>query len=133
MINKEEIKRTILAHIRKRRFLSKTNFVILFGSVHKNTATPMSDIDICISCNLPRLARQQERIKLQGELSDKFDIQIFEDLPSYIQVEVLTGSILYVKNRNKLHDVAIKTIQEYEDFQPAYEYLISPKKKRLET
>ena len=133
MIHKEKLKAVILKELKQRKLLSKTNFIILFGSVHKNTATPMSDIDICLSLNLPKLARQKVRITLLGELNDKIDLQIFEDLPLYIQVEVLTGFVLYVKNNKKLHDIAIKKIQEYEDFKPVHELLTTPKCKRVET
>ena len=116
----------------KLKIRNKTNFVMLYGSVSKGQDTPLSDVDVCISFNLPLVKRMKCRIKLLGLLSDKYDIQIFEDLPLYVQKEVLQGRVIYCKNEEKLVQVALGTIREYEQFKKIYEYYIASDKSKVE-
>lgn len=109
-----------------------TNFIILFGSVSKGTANPLSDIDICISLNLPPKERLQARIKLLGLLPENYDLQIFEDLPLYVQQSVLSGTVLYCKNKKQLIERAISIIYEYEDFKKHYDYYLTKDKLAVE-
>lgn len=122
----------IMGLLKKFDFLSKTNFVILFGSVAKETNNPLSDVDICISLDLPAKARLNARIKLSGTLPEKYDIQIFEDLPLYLQKSVLSGKVLYCKNKKKLIEKAISIIKEYGDFKKVYDYYLSKNKAAVE-
>ena len=111
--------------LRKLNLLKKTEFVILYGSSSKGKATKLSDVDICISLNLPPSQRLQARMKLLGQLPDKYDIQIFEDLPLYVQRSVFQGKILFTKNKKQIVQRAIKCIYDFEDFQPIYEQYIT--------
>ncbi|MBI2666416.1 nucleotidyltransferase domain-containing protein [Candidatus Woesearchaeota archaeon] len=115
----------ILKHLKQLGLFKKTKFVILYGSVAQGKATPLSDIDVCISLALPPAQRFKARVKLLGELPEKYDIHIFEDLPLYVQKEVFAGKILYCQNKDELVQRALVLIREYEDFEPIYEYYIS--------
>ena len=52
--------------------------------------------------------------------NENLDIQIFQLLPSYVQIEVLKGKVLYVKEEDRLYEIANETIEEYEEFYPFY-------------
>jgi uncharacterized protein len=121
----------IVEALKELKVFGKTNFVMLFGSVSKNQQNKLSDVDICISLSLPAKQRLKIRMKLLASFSDKYDIQIFEDLPLYLQKEVLSGKLIYCKNKNKLVRRAIEIIQEYEDFEPLYNYYISKDKSKV--
>ena len=95
-------------------------FVILYGSVIEGTNDIHSDIDIAISTDLPDLQAERMRMHILGRVSDNFDIQIFEHLPLFVQVEVLKGKILCVGNEDELYDRALKIFREYEFFKPHY-------------
>jgi len=120
-----QLKNILLKKIKEIGLLNKVNFIIIYGSYSKGNQTPLSDVDICISLSSSPKDRLKARIKLLGGLSDNYDIQIFEDLPLYVQKEILSGDVLYCKNRKKLMAKAFKVITDYEDFQPIYERYIS--------
>ena len=118
--------------LKKLKLLSKCNFVILYESVAKGKANPLSDIDVCISFSLPPKERMNARIKLLGELPSSYDLQVFEDLPVYVQKEVLAGKVLFVKEKKQLINIALKVIYDYEDFMPAYNYYLNHGKTGVE-
>ena len=99
---------------------SKTEFVILYGSSLSSYHLDDSDIDICIYINEEKKKLPKIRLELLKKFNEKFDIQIFQLLPLYVQIEVLKGEILYVKEEERLYEIADETIDEYEDFYPFY-------------
>lgn len=125
-------KQLILQNLKKLHLLSKTDFVILFGSTSKGTSNPLSDIDICISLNLPAKERFKARISLSGLAPEKYDIQIFEDLPVYLQKSVISGKVLYCKKQEKLIEKAIQVINEYDDFKKFYYFYLAKDKMTVE-
>ncbi|MHA1194999.1 MAG: nucleotidyltransferase domain-containing protein, partial [Promethearchaeota archaeon] len=60
------------------------------------------------------------RLEILTNIDDIFDIQIYQLLPIYVQIEVLKGKVLYVKNIDFLYQIANETIEEFEDFYPLY-------------
>ncbi|HLD73191.1 MAG TPA: nucleotidyltransferase domain-containing protein [Candidatus Nanoarchaeia archaeon] len=125
-------KQDLIKALKKLNLFTKTNFIILFGSVSKGRANPLSDIDLCISLDLPPKERLQARIKLSGLLPEKCDIQVFEDLPLYVQKSVLSGKVLYRKNTKQLIERAIEVINEYDDFKKIYDYYLAKDKMAVE-
>lgn len=125
-------KQDLIKVLKKLNLFTKTNFIILFGSVSKGKANPLSDIDLCISLDLPPKERLQARIKLSGFLPEKYDLQIFEDLPVYVQKSVLSGKVLYSKNKQQLIERAISIINEYDDFKKVYDYYLAKDKMAVE-
>src|SRR3989344_5521130 len=110
----------ILATLKQLDLVKRVNFIFLYGSVSRNEQTPLSDVDICLSLSLNPKQRLNARMKLLGNLPDNFDIQIYEDLPVYVQKEVLAGTLLYYVDEKKVYEQALKTISDFDDFEPIY-------------
>ena len=97
----------------------KIKFIILYGSFTEDKQTPLSDIDIAVYYDDSKQERFKFRIKVLGEVAEKFDIQTFQDLPLYIQKEIVSsGKILYQKNHSEIFDIFFKTIKKFGDFKP---------------
>ena len=94
-------------------------FIILYGSAVKENMSSLSDIDIAVFYKGDKGERFQFRMKILGRVSNIFDIQTFQDLPLYIQKDIMsTGDIIYYRDHTELFDINWKTIREYEDFKP---------------
>ncbi len=97
----------------------KIKFIMLYGSAAKGESTSLSDIDLAVYYHGDKKERFDFRIKILGRVSDKFDIQIFQDLPLYIQNEILsTGKVIYYRDYKEIFNIFMKTIREFEDFKP---------------
>lgn len=104
----------------------KIRFIILFGSAAKGTSTGFSDIDIAVFYDGERRERFEFRTRVLGRVPSKFDIQTFQDLPLYIQKDILaTGKVIYYRNYKDIFDIYMKTIKEFEDFKPRLELYYS--------
>lgn len=132
MVNKNQAELTIsfMDVLKQSKLLPKTDFVLLFGSVSKGKHTPLSDVDFCVSLNLPPSERLRARINLLGKLPGYYDVQIFEDLPLYMKKSVLAGKLVHCSNQSKLIQRALNVIADYEDFEPVYNYYINQRKKK---
>ena len=125
---KKEINRVIdkfLEKIRRTEYFPKIEFIILYGSYLGDYHYDDSDIDICIYIqeNVRNLA--EIRLNILKKFEDKFDIQIFQLLPIYIQIEVLKGKVLYMRDENMIYEIAYETIEEYEELAPFYKDYIN--------
>ena len=97
----------------------KIKFIILYGSIVEGNQTPLSDIDLSVYYEGTKEERFKFRMEALGNVNDKFDIQIFQDLPLYIRKEIIShGEILYQKNYSEIFDIFIKTIKSFGDFKP---------------
>ena len=99
--------------------------VLIFGSSLKNKY--YKDIDICLVLNKKHsnLKIYEKRLNLLKELPDNFDIQIFQQLPIYIKIEILKEmKILLCKDYDSLYEIAFQTIKEFDDFKEIYENYI---------
>ena len=89
----------VLHALRELRTLAgfeNVRFIILFGSVAEGRATETSDIDLCIYyAGTPDEGQQFRFAALTLLCDDRYDIQIFGNLPLYVQKEVLRGRVLY--------------------------------------
>jgi len=92
-------------------------FIIFHGSAAEGRALPDSDIDICIYYEGTADEQWTYRMNLLKELPDRYDVQIFQQLPLYVRKEVLKGRPIYVKDKT-IYDTAYDTIKEYEDYRP---------------
>lgn len=94
-------------------------FIMQYGSTVTDDQTPISDVDVAIYYNGSKEQRFEFNITILGIICDTFDIQIFQDLPIYIQKEIISkGKILYNQNYFDTFDVFLKTIQNFSDFKP---------------
>jgi predicted nucleotidyltransferase len=118
-----EIKQKIKEFLEKLRdieYFSRIEFVILYGSSLGSYHLDDSDIDICVYINDKSENLSRIRLNLIKSFSSKFDIQVYQLLPLYIQIEVLKGDILYVKDLDRMYQIAYDTLNEFEDFYPYY-------------
>ncbi|MBI2147470.1 nucleotidyltransferase domain-containing protein [Candidatus Woesearchaeota archaeon] len=97
-------------------------FIVLFGSVAQGRNTPLSDIDIAVYYDAPTKDRFAFRIKMSGELPDKVDAQIFQDLPLTVQNEVLSGKLLYCDNPQFMIEQYTVVIKEFSSFEKYYKH-----------
>ena len=80
MTNTKEDIRSVIGQI-KTLGGKQIKFIILYGSFAEGNQTPLSDIDIAVYYEGSKEKRFRFSIKILGMVSDKFDIQIFQDLP----------------------------------------------------
>ena len=125
----------VMEIIRNTEGFENVTFVMLYGSAARDEMTEDSDIDICIGYKSTKTeddteARAGDKNKtdagmfrfrvLTGLSGGKFDIQIFEELPLYVRVEVLKGKLLYAKEESEVYDIAWRTIKEFDHFKKYY-------------
>ena len=92
-------------------------FIALYGSVTKNRDTPLSDIDLAVFYEGNKEERFKFRMSVLGRTGDEFDVQIYQDLPLYIQKEVISyGKLLYYKEYDVVFDIYINVIKNFDDF-----------------
>ncbi len=81
--------------------------ILLYGSAVKGDETPRSEIDICIVApNYPdRYHLLTEVFRKLDVVSKKYDIRIFEELPLYIQIQIVQkNEIIYAKDIYELYE-----------------------------
>lgn len=92
-------------------------FIALYGSVTKNRDTPLSDIDLAVFYEGNKEERFKFRMSVLGRTGDEFDVQIYQDLPLYIQKEVISyGKLLYYKEYDVVFNIYINVIKNFDDF-----------------
>lgn len=102
----------------------KIKFVILYGSIVEGKQTPLSDVDIAVYYEGTKEERFKFRMELLGNVNDKFDIQTFQDLPLYIQREVLKGRVLYYDDSRFLYEVLRNASKDFDEFKHKfYDYI----------
>jgi len=60
------------------------------------------------------------QIKLASALPENYDVKIFQDLPLFVQKEVLKGKLIYVEDEVFVYETAFDTIKKFEDFKKGY-------------
>lgn len=101
-------------------------FIVLYGSAAKGKSTNLSDIDIAVFHTGDKRDRFHFRMKILGRSGNKFDIQTYQDLPLYIQNEILSsGDVLYFSDYTEIFNTFMKTIREFGDFKPRLELYYS--------
>jgi uncharacterized protein len=129
MVKKMEIKQKILELDDKK----KIKFIYLFGSMANGKNTPLSDIDIAIYYQGTAKERFKFRMKVSGNLSDKIDLQIFQDLPLTVKKEVLRGKIIYYDDYQFLFNTVMDVIKEFNQFEKYYNQYFTMLEKRAIT
>lgn len=95
--------------------------IILFGSLARNEKN--RDIDLCLILDkkYKNIEMSRKRIKFSSVLSDKYDVQIFQQLPLYVRNRILKeGKVILCKNEDLLYKIAFSTIKEYEFYKKIY-------------
>ncbi|MEK6874067.1 MAG: nucleotidyltransferase domain-containing protein [Nanoarchaeota archaeon] len=111
-----------LNKVREMSDFDSVKFIILFGSYAYGRPNKLSDYDFAVYYVGDKKERFKFRLKILSKLSDDFDVQIFQDLPLYVQKEVLKGKVIYVKDEDLgfVYDTAYSVIKRFEDFKKAY-------------
>jgi predicted nucleotidyltransferase len=115
-----QLVKDFLEELGENEYFSNIEFIILYGSSLGLYQLDDSDIDICIYMDDSKQNLSKTRLKLLKRYNSKLDIQMYQLLPLYVQIEVLKGEILYVKDIDKIYEIADETIEEYEEFYPFY-------------
>lgn len=64
------------------------------------------------------------RLRVLCEVDEIFDVQIFQQLPLYVRVQVLRAEVVYCDSERFLHDIAWETVKEFDDFKHRfYDYI----------
>ncbi len=95
--------------------------VLVFGSYARGEEH--RDIDICVVLDKKylNLEMSKKRIKYSSLLSDKYDLNIFQQLPLYIRKRVLKdGKIILCKDEPLLYEIAFFTIKEFNLYEKGY-------------
>ncbi len=111
------------ALVRKLRTMDKkksVRFIILFGSTASKKNTPRSDVDLAVYYRGSEEERFRFLVKAAGELPNKVDLHIFQDLPLAVKKEVLGGKPLYYDNYQFLFDQHMVVIKEFNTFEKYY-------------
>lgn len=97
----------------------KVRFIILYGSAAKGEMTELSDIDLAVFYEGDKKERFDFRVTILGRVGNEFDIQTFQDIPLYIQKDIVSsGNVIYYKGYRELFNTFIKTIRDFEHFKP---------------
>jgi predicted nucleotidyltransferase len=116
--------KTIISKLLKIDASKRIKFIILFGSTSTGMDNPLSDIDIAVYYEGTPRERFRFRVKALGELPDKIDLHIFQDLPLVVKKEVISGKMLYSQSFEFIFEEAMKVIKEFDSFEKYYnEYL----------
>ncbi|HIH98011.1 MAG TPA: nucleotidyltransferase domain-containing protein [Thermoplasmata archaeon] len=96
--------------------------VLLFGSYVKGGRS--SDIDVCIVLmpeGYENLSLSEKRLKYLSLVSNKIDIQIFQQLPLYVKINILKdGKEIFCRNEDLFYGLAFQTIKDFESFKKYY-------------
>jgi len=72
-----------------REFEDSCMGVLLYGSHAKGKATKRSDVDVCLVKPKPGVYK-----RVFQKLGGKYDVKVFEELPLYVQIEVIRNHVV---------------------------------------
>jgi len=92
--------------------------ILLFGSSARREDVEMSDIDICIV----RPANDGLLTEMNQVLGRKYDIKVFENLPLYIQIEIIRDHRIIYGDEIELSAYFYRFRRLWADMVPRVEY-----------
>ena len=120
----EEKTKLLLKKLKELPDFDRVKFIFLFGSKASGKASKISDYDYAIYYDGNGKERFEFRKEILGRLSEKFDVQIFQDLPLYVRISVLKGKLVYAEDVDFVYAKAYETIKAFDDFKKGYyEYI----------
>ncbi len=116
---------TGLEKIENLKGFEEVQFIILYGSAAEGRMNRESDIDLCIYYDGSPEEASRFRFNVLSELCDDiYDVPIYQQLPLYVKVEVLKGTVLYYKETKFLYEIANDTIRDFDAFKRRfYDYI----------
>lgn len=119
------MKEKILKRLKELPYFDALKFVYVYGSSVTGNVTERSDIDIALYYTIEGKRKLYDlQFLISGSFPDKYDIHLFQLLPLYVKIEVFKGNLIYTDDKGFVHDIAWKTIKEYNDFEPRYKYIL---------
>ena len=101
-------------------------FIAIYGSAVKGKFTDLSDIDVSVFYDGDKAERFDFRMKVLGRVNERFDLQIFQELPLYIQNDIiLAENVVYFRDYEVTFDIFMKIIKNFEYFRPHLELYYS--------
>ena len=100
--------------------------VMLFGSYIRKKTKP-KDIDVCIVLNSKKddLFMSNKKLEYLKLCPEKYDIQIFQQLPVFIRMRILKeGEFLLSKDNKLMTKIALSTFKEFDLFKRHYYFCI---------
>jgi predicted nucleotidyltransferase len=98
--------------------------VVVYGSAARGEDTEQSDLDVCLILMPERPVRRTAEAsekRLEYLASFDLDVQIFQQLPLYVRSRILReGQVKFTSDEDALYELALRTVQEFEDFKPVY-------------
>ena len=95
----------------------KVQFIIFYGSAACGKATPDSDLDISIYFEGINAEASRFRFEVLSKIGDeRFDVQIFQQLPLYVRIQVLKGVLLFYRDLPFVYETSVITIKEFDSF-----------------
>jgi len=92
-------------------------FIALFGSRAEGYARQASDYDIAVYYEGTKDERIKFLFKILEVVGEDIDVKIFQDLPLVLKSKILShGIMLFVRNYDRLLEIANRVRWEYEDF-----------------
>lgn len=114
----QELIGKILGKVRELDADGRVRFIALYGSLVEGRGSGLSDIDVALYYDGSEEERFSFRVALQGELGERFDVQIFQDLPLYVRREIVArGKVIFYTDYDFLFNVYLQTLREYSDFE----------------
>jgi predicted nucleotidyltransferase len=114
----QELIGEILGKVRELDADGRVRFIALYGSLVEGGGSGLSDIDVALYYDGSEEERFSFRVALQGELGERFDVQIFQDLPLYVRREIVArGKVIFYTDYDFLFNVYLQTLREYSDFE----------------
>ena len=85
------MKNRLITEIRQdfREFKDSCMGILLYGSHVKGEATKRSDVDVCLIQPKPGVYEEVLR-----KLGGKYDVKIFEELPLYVQIDIIRNHVV---------------------------------------
>ncbi|WP_297464379.1 nucleotidyltransferase domain-containing protein [Thermococcus sp.] len=87
--------------------------ILLYGSYAKGEATKRSDVDICLVKPKPGT---YERVL--EKLGGKYDVKVFEELPLYIQIDVIRNHRVIYGDELELSEYFYRFRKLWKDMEP---------------
>jgi len=119
-LKNDAIRNSVDSAVRQMQKISgfeQVQFIILYGSAIEGRMNRESDIDLCVYYDGVPGDASQFRHRVLSELSGtRYDVQIFQQLPLYVRVEVIRGLPVFVRNTRFLYERATDTLRDFGDF-----------------
>ncbi|WP_297552114.1 nucleotidyltransferase domain-containing protein [Thermococcus sp.] len=108
------MKNELIEEIRRdfREFEGLCMGILLYGSHAKGNATKRSDVDVCLVKPKPGVYR-----RVLQKLGGKYDVKVFEELPLYVQIEVIRNHVVIYGDELELSEYFYQFRKVWEDME----------------